>query len=202
VVLFDEIEKAHPDVFNILLQILDDGRLTDAKGRTVNFQNTVVIMTSNVGSQHLVSERKFGFTARDGVDFRETERRAREALERSFRPEFLNRVDEIVVFQPLTKEDVLEIVDIMLARLNKHLESQKVSVEVTQEAKEFLAEEGYDPKFGGRPLARAIRRFIENPLSSRIIGGEFDPGDTVVVDRAQDGRDELTFKVKVPAAQQ
>ena len=197
VVLFDEIEKAHPDVFNTLLQVLDDGRLTDAQGRTVNFQNAVVIMTSNVGSQHLVSERKFGFTSGDGVDFKETERRATDALERAFRPEFLNRIDEIIVFQPLTKEDVLEIVDIMLSRLNKHLESQRVSVEVTPAAKEFLAEEGYDPKFGARPLARAIRRHIENPLSSRIIGGEFDPGDTVVVDR--DG-DELSFKTKVPTA--
>src|ERR671921_351 len=158
VVLFDEIEKAHPDVFNTLLQVLDDGRLTDAKGRTVNFENTVVIMTSNVGSQHLVSTRQFGFTPSDGVDFRETERRAREALERAFRPEFLNRVDEIIVFQPLTKEDVLKIVDIMLSRLNKHLES---------------------------------------PLSSRIIGGEFGPGDTVVVDRVDEG---LTFESKVPAA--
>ena len=199
VVLFDEIEKAHPDVFNTLLQVLDDGRLTDAKGRTVNFENAVIIMTSNVGSQHLVSTRQFGFTSGDGVDFRETERRAREALERAFRPEFLNRVDEIIVFQPLTKEDVLKIVDIMLKRLNKHLESQRVGIEVTDAAKEFLAEEGYDPKFGGRPLARAIRRYIENPLSSRIIGGEFDPGDTIVVDRAGDG---LTFEAKVPAAQQ
>src|SRR3712207_6791902 len=198
VVLFDEIEKAHPDVFNAMLQILDDGRLTDAQGRTVNFQNTVIIMTSNVGSQHLVSERQFGFTAKDGVDFRETERRARDALERSFRPEFLNRIDEIIVFQPLTREDVLEIVDIMLRRLNKHLESQKVSVEVTQAAKEFLAEEGYDPKFGARPLARAIRRYIENPLSSRIIGGEFGPGDTVLIDREGDA---LNFRAKVPATQ-
>ncbi len=198
VVLLDEIEKAHPDIFNILLQVLDDGRLTDAQGRTVNFENTVVIMTSNVGSQHLVSERQFGFTARDGVDFRETERRAREALERAFRPEFLNRVDETIVFQPLSKENVLSIVDIMLDRLNKHLESQKVSVEVTQAAKEFLAETGYDPKFGGRPLARAIRRYIENPLSSRIIGGGFDEGDTIVVDRPE-GADELTFNVKVAA---
>jgi ATP-dependent Clp protease ATP-binding subunit ClpC len=201
VVLFDEIEKAHPDVFNTLLQVLDDGRLTDAQGRTVSFENTVVIMTSNVGSQHLVSTKQFGFTSNDGVDFRETERRAREALERAFRPEFLNRVDEIIVFQPLSKEDVLRIVDIMLARLNKHLESQRAQVEVTPAAKEFLAEEGYDPKFGGRPLARAIRRFIENPLSSRIIGGEFDPDDTVVVDRPDDGRDGLTFETKVPAAQ-
>jgi ATP-dependent Clp protease ATP-binding subunit ClpC len=198
VVLFDEIEKAHPDVFNTMLQILDDGRLTDAQGRTVNFENTVIIMTSNVGSQHLVSDKQFGFTAKNGVDFRETERRAREALERSFRPEFLNRIDEIIVFQPLSKGDVLEIVDIMLRRLNKHLESQKVSVEVTQAAKEFLAEEGYDPKFGARPLARAIRRHIENPLSSRIIGGEFDPGDTVLVDRDADA---LSFRTKVPATQ-
>ncbi len=201
VVLFDEIEKAHPDVFNTMLQLLDDGRLTDAQGRTVSFQNTVIIMTSNVGSQHLVSTRQFGFTSRDGVDFRETERRALDALERSFRPEFLNRIDEIIVFEPLTKEDVLRIVGIMLKRLNKHLESQKVSVEVTEAAKEFLAETGYDPKFGARPLARAIRRYIENPLSSRIIGGEFDPGDTVVVDRGQDGRDELVFETKVAATQ-
>src|SRR5215211_2364969 len=198
VVLFDEIEKAHPDVFNTLLQVLDDGRLTDAKGRTINFENTVVIMTSNVGSQHLVSTRQFGFTSRDGVDFRETERRAREALERSFRPEFLNRVDEIIVFQPLTKGDVLKIVDIMLSRLNKHLESQRVQIEVSGAAKEFLAEEGYDPKFGGRPLARAIRRYVENPLSSRIIGGEFGPDDTIVVDRAEEG---LAFEARVPAAQ-
>jgi ATP-dependent Clp protease ATP-binding subunit ClpC len=193
VVLFDEIEKAHPDVFNTLLQVLDDGRLTDAKGRTVNFENTVVIMTSNVGSQHLVSTRQFGFTSGGGVDFRETERRAKEALERAFRPEFLNRVDEIIVFQPLTKEDVLKIVDIMLSRLNKHLESQRVRVELTDAAKEFLAEEGYDPKFGGRPLARAIRRYVENPLSSRIIGGEFGPDDTVLVDRAEEG---LTFAAR------
>ncbi len=197
VVLFDEIEKAHPDVFNTLLQVLDDGRLTDAQGRTVNFENTVIIMTSNVGSQHLISNKQFGFTSGDGVDFKETERRAREALESAFRPEFLNRVDEIIVFKPLSKEDVLKIVDIMLARLNKHLESQRISVEVTDAAKEFLAEEGYDPKFGGRPLARAIRRYIENPLSNSIIGGDFDPDDTIVVDLAGD---ELTFKPKVPAA--
>jgi ATP-dependent Clp protease ATP-binding subunit ClpA len=200
VVLFDEIEKAHPDVFNTMLQILDDGRLTDAQGRTVSFQNTVIIMTSNVGSQHLVSTKQFGFTSRDGVDFQETERRALDALERSFRPEFLNRIDEIIVFEPLTKEDVLRIVDIMLKRLNKHLESQKVTIEVTDAAKEFLAEKGYDPKFGARPLARAIRRYIENPLSGRIIGGEFGPDDTVVVDRAEDGRDELLFETEVAAA--
>ena len=197
VVLLDEIEKAHPDVFNTLLQVLDDGRLTDAQGRTVSFQNTVIIMTSNVGSQHLVSDRKFGFTANEGTDTADLERRARNALEQAFRPEFLNRVDDIIVFQPLSKEDVLQIVDIMLGRLNKHLESQQVSIEVTDAAKEFLAEEGYDPKFGGRPLSRAIRRYIENPLSSSIIGGEFDEGDVIEVDR---GEDELTFKTRSRAA--
>ena len=196
VVLFDEIEKAHPDVFNTLLQVLDDGRLTDAQGRTVSFENTVIIMTSNVGSQHLVSQKKFGFNASDEVDFADTERQARNALEQSFRPEFLNRIDEIIVFHPLAKEDVLEIVDIMLAQLNKHLESQQVQVEVTDAAKEFLAEEGYDPKFGARPLARAIRRHVENPLSSRIIGGEFDPGETVQVDLSGE---ELTFETKTTA---
>ena len=200
VVLLDEIEKAHPDVFNTLLQVLDDGRLTDAQGRTVSFQNTVIIMTSNVGSQHLVSERQFGFTANEGTDTADLERRARNALEQAFRPEFLNRVDDIIVFQPLSKEDVLQIVDIMLGWLNKHLESQQVSVEVTREAKEFLAEEGYDPKFGGRPLSRAIRRHIENPLSSSIIGGEFDEGDVIVVDRGEDGKEGLTFNTKAPAA--
>ena len=202
VVLFDEIEKAHPDVFNTMLQLLDDGRLTDAQGRTVNFQNTVIIMTSNVGSQHLVSTKQFGFTSSEGVDFAETERRAMDALEKAFRPEFINRVDEIIVFEPLTREDVLEIVGIMLGRMNKHLESQRVSVEVTQAAKEFIAEQGYDPKFGARPLARAIRRYVENPLSSRIIGGDFDPDDTVVVDRNGDGGEELTFEKKLHVTQQ
>jgi len=200
VVLLDEIEKAHPDVFNTLLQVLDDGRLTDAQGRTVSFQNAVIIMTSNVGSQHLVSERKFGFNQSEGVDTEEVERRARNALEQAFRPEFLNRVDDIIVFQPLSKEDVLQIVDIMLGRLNKHLESQRVQIEVTAGAKEFLAEEGYDPKFGGRPLSRAIRRHIENPLSSSLIGGEFDEGDVVEVDRGEDGEDGLTFSTKTRAA--
>jgi ATP-dependent Clp protease ATP-binding subunit ClpA len=121
-----------------------------------------------------------------------------DALERAFRPEFINRVDEIIVFEPLTREDVLEIVGIMLSRMNKHLESQRVSVEVTQAAKEFIAEQGYDPKFGARPLARAIRRYVENPLSSRIIGGEFDPGDTVVVDRAGDGGTSLPSRRRLP----
>ncbi|MDX5892860.1 ATP-dependent Clp protease ATP-binding subunit [Rubrobacter radiotolerans] len=195
VVLFDEIEKAHPDVFNTLLQVLDDGRLTDAQGRTVSFENTVIIMTSNVGSQHLVSTRQFGFTSQDGVDVNETERRARNALEQAFRPEFLNRVDEIIVFKPLSKEDVVKIVDIMLARLNHNLRSQNVSVEVTQSAKEFLAEEGYDPKYGGRPLARAIRRLIENPLSGKLINGEFSEGDTVLVDKPEDSEG-LTFAAK------
>lgn len=199
VVLFDEIEKAHPDVFNTLLQVLDDGRLTDAQGRTVNFENTVIIMTSNVGSQHLVSTKQFGFTSSEGVDFNETERRARNALEQAFRPEFLNRVDEIIVFKPLSKEDVIQIVDIMLARLNENLRGRDITVEVSESAKELLAEEGYDPKFGGRPLARAIRRLIENPLSGKLINGDYEEGDTVYVDRSETG--ELTFTTKESVTQ-
>nr|WP_240432520.1 ATP-dependent Clp protease ATP-binding subunit [Rubrobacter indicoceani] len=195
VVLFDEIEKAHPDVFNTLLQVLDDGRLTDAQGRTVNFENTVIIMTSNVGSQHLVSTRQFGFTSQDGAGFEETERRARNALEQAFRPEFLNRVDEIIVFKPLSKDDVIQIVDIMLARLNANLRGQNITVEVSRTAKELLAEEGYDPKFGGRPLARAIRRLIENPLSGRLINGDYKEGSTILVDRDEESG-ELTFTAK------
>ena len=155
-------------------------------------------MTSNVGSQYIT-----GFAGRpDDASYDRMRDQVLETLRGTFRPEFLNRIDEIIVFEPLTKENVLQIVDIMLNRLNKHLESQKGSVEVTDAAKEFLAEQGYDPKFGARPLARAIRRYIENPLSSRIIGGEFDPGDTVTVDRAQDGRDELVFETRVAAPQQ
>ncbi|MGI8650096.1 MAG: AAA family ATPase [Rubrobacter sp.] len=199
VVLFDEIEKAHPDVFNTLLQVLDDGRLTDAQGRTVNFENTVIIMTSNVGSQHLVSTKQFGFTSSDGAGFEETERRARNALEQAFRPEFLNRVDEIIVFKPLSKDDVIQIVDIMLARLNNNLRGQNITVEVSQTAKELLAEEGYDPKFGGRPLARAIRRLIENPLSGKLINGDFKEGSTILVDRDDKGK--LTFTAKESATQ-
>jgi ATP-dependent Clp protease ATP-binding subunit ClpB len=170
VVLFDEIEKAHPDVFNILLQVLDDGRITDGQGRTVDFKNTVIIMTSNLGSQFITGERD---------DFQERERRVMEALRGHFRPEFLNRVDEVIIFDRLTDKDLTHIVDIQLARLTKRLGAQKLTLTLDEEAKEFLAREGYDPVYGARPLKRTIQRQILDPLSLEILEGHFHEGDHI-----------------------
>jgi ATP-dependent Clp protease ATP-binding subunit ClpB len=180
VVLLDEIEKAHPDVFNVLLQVLDDGRMTDGKGRTVSFKNTIMIMTSNLGS-HLIMElgQKDPEAMRQQVD---------ELLHRQFRPEFLNRVDEIITFQGLTREDLLQIVDIQIARMAKRLEERKFSVELTDAAKLFLVDAGYDPAFGARPLKRAIRRYIEDPLALEILEGRFSEGDRVRIDRGEEER--------------
>jgi ATP-dependent Clp protease ATP-binding subunit ClpA len=189
VVLFDEIEKAHPDVFNVLLQVLDDGRLTDAQGRTVDFKNTVVIMTSNVGSAALVE-------AADAGD--ETFDRAAEAvrvqLREHFRPEFLNRVDEIIVFRPLDETQLGEIVGLLLAGVRARLADSGIGLELTDAARAQVAREGYDPQFGARPLRRAIQRVIENPLAKAVLSGEFVRGDTVRVD-FRDGS--LVFE-KVP----
>jgi ATP-dependent Clp protease ATP-binding subunit ClpB len=165
VVLFDEVEKAHPDVFNVLLQVLDDGRLTDGQGRTVDFRNTVVIMTSNIRSADELRER--------------------------FRPEFLNRIDEVVTFEALTREQLAEIVELQLGRLRERLAERKLSLEVTDAAKELVAEEGWDPAYGARPLKRALQRLIENPLALELLEGGFAEGDTVRVD-ASDG--ELVFE--------
>jgi ATP-dependent Clp protease ATP-binding subunit ClpB len=182
VVLFDEIEKAHPDVFNILLQLLDDGRLTDGQGRTVDFRNTVVIMTSNVGSHLLVSNEP-------DMD------RVMEELRKTFRPEFLNRVDEIVVFQRLRREELDRIVSIQLERLRKLLRERDLDLELTPEATAYLGEVGYDPTYGARPLKRAIMRQVQDPLAKLLIGGSFHPGDTIVVTRAGEGEG-LTFTAK------
>jgi ATP-dependent Clp protease ATP-binding subunit ClpB len=174
VVLLDEIEKAHTEVFDVLLQILDDGRLTDGQGRTVDFRNTVIIMTSNLRSE--------------------------EALRDTFRPEFLNRIDEVVVFQPLTREQLSEIVELQVRRLQTRLAERGLSIELTPAAKEFLAEAGWDPTYGARPLKRAIQRLVENPLAMRLLEGDFAEGDTVVVDA---GDDELVFakaSAREPAA--
>jgi ATP-dependent Clp protease ATP-binding subunit ClpB len=171
VVLLDEIEKAHPDVFNVLLQILDDGRLTDGQGRTVDFRNTVLIMTSNV--------------------------RTTEAMTELFRPEFLNRIDEIVEFHPLSKDQIGEIVELQLRRVEARLAERGLRLELTVAAKEILAGAGWDPTYGARPLKRAIQRLLENPLALRLLEGEFAEGDTVRVD-ARDG--ELSFE-KAQAAQ-
>jgi ATP-dependent Clp protease ATP-binding subunit ClpB len=175
VILFDEIEKAHPDVFNVLLQVLDDGRLTDGQGRTVDFRNTLIVLTSNLGSEVLVSlpEGQPVETVRDHV---------MEAVRAAFRPEFLNRLDEILVFRRLSREDMTAIVEIQLSRLQKLIEDRKIRLEVTPEAKAWLAKTGYDPVYGARPLKRVIQREFQNPLAERILSGEIRDGDTVRID--------------------
>src|SRR3954451_1790453 len=176
VVLFDEIEKAHRDVFNVLLQVLDDGRLTDGQGRTVNFKNTVVIMTSNIGSAQIQE------LSGKGAEEWEIEAAVKEMLKQHFRPEFLNRVDEMIVFHPLRKEQLTLIVDVQLNHLRKRLRTRGLKLEVTDAAKKLLADEGYDPQFGARPLRRVIQQRVENPLAKRILHGEFAEGDTIRVD--------------------
>ena len=180
VVLFDEIEKAHPDVFNVLLQILDDGRLTDSQGRVVDFRNTVIIMTSNVGSQIIV-----GAGAVEAEDWSRVEDRVRDEL-RHFRPEFLNRVDDIIVFRPLTREDLAQIVEIQLRRLEETLAARGIHLEVTPEARDLLAAKGYDPVYGARPLKRVIQRELQNAIALEILEGNFSEGDTVRVERDGD----------------
>ncbi|MDQ4079232.1 MAG: ATP-dependent chaperone ClpB [Gemmatimonadota bacterium] len=184
VVLFDEIEKAHPDVFNILLQILDDGRLTDSQGRTVDFRNTVIIMTSNVGSSFILE--------RGTRDWAEVEQTVTTELRRQFKPEFLNRVDDIIIFHPLGIEQLDQIIDLQLRRLEKLLAERKMTIELTPEARRMVAEEGYDPAFGARPLKRAIQRLIQNPLALAVLEGRFGEGDHVVV--GVNPRGELTFE--------
>ncbi len=191
VVLFDEIEKAHPEVFNVLLQVLEDGRLTDGQGRTVDFRNTIVIMTSNVGADLLRREPTVGFLAGADGAHEDMKTKVLDELKRTFRPEFLNRVDEIIVFHALSQEHLNAIVDIMLKEVAARLQEHDLKLEVSPAAKEMLAKEGLDPTFGARPLRRAITRLLENPLSERMLAGEFTAGDTVKVD-AVDGK--LVFK--------
>jgi ATP-dependent Clp protease ATP-binding subunit ClpB len=183
VVLLDEVEKAHPEVLNVLLQLLDDGRLTDGKGRTVDFRNTVVIMTSNLGS-HLITERSMG---EGGTIDEGTRRMVNGALREHFRPEFLNRIDEIIFFHALSREHLKLIVDIQLTGLVKRLEERKIHVQLTDRAKDVLVQEGYDPTYGARPLKRTIQRQILDPLALRVLEGDFVEGDTVVVDGAPNG---------------
>ena len=182
VVLFDEIEKAHPDVFNTLLQILEDGRLTDAQGRTVDFKNTVIIMTSNLGTADL-RKAAIGFgRADEAATYVKMKEKVNEELKKNFRPEFLNRIDEVIVFHELTEEEVTQIVDLMIRRLREQLESQGLGLELTEDAKRLLARKGYDPALGARPLRRAIQRMIEDPLSERILWKEFHAGETILVE--------------------
>ena len=189
VVLFDEIEKAHPEVFNILLQILDDGRLTDNKGRTVNFTNTVIIMTSNIGSQYILE-----LGGSDETSYRQMKDMVLQALRMHFRPEFLNRIDEIIVFRPLNREQLRKIVDLQIERLATRLEEKRITLELTQRAKDYLVDIGYDPTYGARPLRRAIQREVETPLAYKIVAGEIKEGDHVLID-FKDGI--LTFEPRV-----
>jgi ATP-dependent Clp protease ATP-binding subunit ClpC len=183
VVLLDEIEKAHPDVFNILLQVLEDGRLTDSKGRTVDFRNTVLIMTSNVGAETLKQNRYVGFNIQDtSQDYEKMKSTMLEELKKAFRPEFLNRVDEMIVFHSLEKEHLREIVTLMSNELTKRLQEQDIELSLTDEAKQKIADEGYDPEYGARPLRRAIQKHVEDRLSEELLKGEILTGGTVVID--------------------
>ena len=189
VVLFDEIEKAHPDVFNVLLQILDDGRLTDSQGRTVDFRNTVLIMTSNLGSTYILEH---GTT-----NWEQVETKVLELLRQSFKPEFLNRVDDVIIFRPLGQEEIARIVDLQIARVAKLVRDRKLTLEVTAAAKSLIVAEGYDPVYGARPLKRAIQRLLQNPLAMSVLEGEYVEGDTIKVDRAKEGT-ALAFQ-RIPA---
>jgi ATP-dependent Clp protease ATP-binding subunit ClpC len=196
VVLLDEIEKAHPDVFNTLLQILEDGRLTDAQGKTVDFKNTVIIMTSNLGTQNLRKPAMgFGQGSED-LTYDKMKERVEDELKRSFRPEFLNRIDEVIVFHELTRPEVHSIVDLMIRRVAEQLRSQDVEIELTEPAKEYLSDKGYDPALGARPLRRAIQRYVEDSLSEKILWKEFDAGDTIIVDTetGDTGEKEIVFR--------
>jgi ATP-dependent Clp protease ATP-binding subunit ClpB len=190
VILFDEIEKAHPDVFNLLLQILDEGRLTDSHGRSVNFRNTVVIMTSNIGSPLILEHASRMDQAEVRADVEEA---VTGEMRRHFRPEFLNRVDDIVVFNPLSREDLKRIIELQLGNLRRLLAEQKLELELTEAARDLVAEEGYDPAYGARPLKRAIQRLVQNPLAIRVLEGEFEPGDRIIADR-EEGTTGLTFR--------
>jgi ATP-dependent Clp protease ATP-binding subunit ClpB len=181
VVLLDEIEKAHPEVLNVLLQLLDDGRLTDGKGRTIDFKNTVVIMTSNIGSQY-IAERAGQKIQEGGAVDEGTRRQVMDVLRAQFRPEFLNRIDEIVFFHALGREHMKQIIDIQVRGLLKRLDERKIHVLLSDAAKDLLVEEGYDPAYGARPLKRTIQRRVLDPLALRVLKGEFGEGDTVVVD--------------------
>ncbi len=193
VLLLDEIEKAHPDVFNILLQILEDGRLTDAQGRTVDFRNAIVIMTSNIGASEIAKNTSIGFTVADetGMSYDDMKNRIMGDLKKVFRPEFLNRIDEVIVFHKLAKEEVKEIIDLMINRVRVQVAEHELQLDLTEEAKDLLVEKGWDPSMGARPLRRAIQRYIEDPLADEVLRqGEMTPGSTVLVERDASGEDE------------
>jgi ATP-dependent Clp protease ATP-binding subunit ClpC len=194
VVLLDEIEKAHPDVFNILLQILEDGRLTDAQGRKVDFRNTIVIMTSNIGAGTISKNQTLGFSIGDetGLSYEDMKDRIMGELKKVFRPELLNRIDEVIVFHKLTRDEIMTIVDLVLRRLREQMGEHEVAIELTSEAKELLVEKGYDPAMGARPLRRAIQRYIEDPLADFVLGRSLEPGSTILVERKDEDSVDIT----------
>jgi ATP-dependent Clp protease ATP-binding subunit ClpC len=194
VVLFDEVEKAHPDIFNSLLQILEDGRLTDSQGRVVDFKNTVIIMTTNLGTRDISKGFNLGFAASDDVTsgYERMKAKVQDELKTHFRPEFLNRIDDIVVFHQLTQVEIITIVDLMVAKLDERLRDKDMGIELTTSAKDLLAKKGYDPVLGARPLRRTIQREIEDVLSEKILFGEVRPGQVVLVDTTGEG-DEQAF---------
>ena len=181
VVLFDEVEKAHPDVFNILLQVLDDGRITDSTGRTVDFKNTIIIMTSNLGSSYLLD----GIGA-DGEIMEDAANAVTDLLRNSFRPEFLNRLDEIIMFKPLTRDNITNMIDLMMAELNERIKDQQLSVQLTDAAKAKIAEDGFDPQFGARPLKRYLQKHVETLAARIILAGNISEGDTITIDVSGD----------------
>jgi ATP-dependent Clp protease ATP-binding subunit ClpC len=200
VILLDEIEKAHPDVFNILLQVLEEGKLTDSQGRKVDFRNTIVIMTSNIGAATIAKNQNFGFSQAEdesGQSYDDMKGKIMGELKRVFRPELLNRIDEVIVFHKLSREQILHIVDFMLNRLREQLEQHEVTIELTESAKELLVQEGYDPAMGARPLRRAIQRILEDPLADFVLAQQMQPGSTILVNR-KDGSDEVTMDIVPP----
>jgi ATP-dependent Clp protease ATP-binding subunit ClpC len=201
VVLLDEIEKAHPDVFNILLQILEDGKLTDAQGRKVDFRNTIVIMTSNIGAAQISKNQTLGFSIGDeqGLSYDEMKERVMGELKKVFRPELLNRIDEVIVFHKLAKEEIKVIVELMLKRLRDQMGAHSAEISLTDEAKDLLVDKGYDPTMGARPLRRAIQRFIEDPLADFVLGREITAGSTILVDKKRDSEDEVEITI-IPGA--
>jgi ATP-dependent Clp protease ATP-binding subunit ClpC len=212
-VLFDEVEKAHPDIFNSLLQVLEDGRLTDAQGRVVDFKNTVIIMTTNLGTRDISKGQSLGFSsggASDG-DYDRMKSKVTDELKQHFRPEFLNRVDDVIVFHQLTQEEIVRIVDLMITQVDTRMRDKDMGIELTPAAKALLADHGFDPVLGARPLRRTIQREIEDTLSEKILFGELKAGEIVVVDVEGEGREanftfvgnpksELTEVAAVPAA--
>jgi ATP-dependent Clp protease ATP-binding subunit ClpC len=210
VLLLDEIEKAHPDVFNILLQILEDGRLTDSQGRTVDFRHAIVIMTSNIGAQEIARNTPLGFAISDdetGITYDDMKNRIMGELKKVFRPEFLNRIDDVIVFHKLQRDEIKQIVELLLTRIRHSMAERELVLDLTEEAKDLLVEKGWDPAMGARPLRRAIQRYIEDPLADFVLRSQLPAGSTVVVDPAPEGDDRevrLTIvkpkKAKTPVA--